>query len=177
MKNIILILAVAMALSSCTDKGKTAACFTITKEVMDSLRGDLMKTDIAFSEMSEQKGQNVAFAEYAADNATILRPYSMPVTGKDSIMHMFSAHPDSTRKLTWTPSASDVAISGEIGFTYGTYILLRNGKEKEEGTYCTVWHKNKDKKWKFLVDTGNEGLNAADKAEDMAEEKAKEEKK
>jgi hypothetical protein len=37
----------------------------------------------------------------------------------------------------------------------------------EEGTYCTVWKKDKDKKWKFVLDTGNEGLKPAEKAADM----------
>jgi ketosteroid isomerase-like protein len=136
---------------------------------MDSMRNDLLNADIAFSNLSEEKGRNAAFAEYAADEATILRPYSMPLTGKDSIIHVLARHPDSLRRLTWIPISADVARSGEIGFTYGTYTLQIKDRAKEEGTYCTVWHKDSVKKWKFILDTGNEGLNLQDKATDQAE--------
>jgi ketosteroid isomerase-like protein len=147
----------------------------MTKAMMDSLRNDLLNTDIAFSAYAEQKGRNAAFLEYAADDATLLRPFSMPTTGRDSIAHMLTRHPDTAGVLTWIPISCDVAHSGEIGFTYGTYSVQLKDGNKEEGTYCIVWHKDKGKKWKFILDTSNEGLNSADKAIDRAEE-AKEEK-
>lgn len=130
---------------------------------MDSLRTDLLNTDIAFSSLSAEKGRNAAFAEYAADHATILRPYSMPLTGKDSITSVMARHPDSLRRLTWIPISADVARSGEIGFTYGTYSMQIKDGPREEGTYCTVWHKDTAKKWKFILDTGNEGLTTQSK--------------
>ena len=145
----------------------------MTPAMMDSLRNDLLKTDIAFSELSEQKGRNAAFAEYAADNATLLRPFSRPLTGRDSIKSMLAMHPDSSYKLTWTPISADVARSGEIGFTYGTYSLDIKNVGKEEGTYATVWHKDSTKTWKFILDTGNEGLSSGEKKHDEKIDKKK----
>ena len=168
MRYLTLLLVVTIALTSCSEKEH--GHHKMTKEKMDSLRSDLLKADMAFSAMSEEKGRNAAFIAYAADDATLLRPYSMPVTGKDSIIRMLANHPDTARKLTWIPISSDVAHSGEIGFTYGTYSLQIKDGPKEEGTYCTVWHKDTAKNWKFILDTGNEGLNRADKAIDKAEE-------
>jgi ketosteroid isomerase-like protein len=178
MKKLILILAVAAGLSACSDRDHDGHRH-MSREIMDSLRDDLIKTDLAFSEMSDTKGRNAAFSAYAADNATVLRPYSMPITGHDAIMGIFAAHPDSLYHLTWKPISADVAKSGEIGFTYGTYALDIKGVGQEEGTYCTVWHKNKDKQWKYLLDTGNQGLSSDEKAEDkkIDKKKAKEEKK
>ncbi len=164
MKNLIFFAIIALGFSAC-DKGEHHH-HKVTAEMMDSMRNDLLKTDIAFSKLSEEKGRNAAFVEYAADNATMLRPFSRPVTGRDSLKAMLNAHPDSLYKLTWTPISSDVAKSGEIGFTYGTYALEIKGGEHEEGTYATVWHKDTTKAWKFILDSGNEGLSAGEKAED-----------
>ncbi|MCW3128328.1 MAG: hypothetical protein JWO03_3986 [Bacteroidetes bacterium] len=168
MKYCILFFIAAIAISSCNQNDRSHG--KMTKAKMDSLRNDLLNTDIDFSALSEEKGRNAAFIEYAADDATLLRPNSMPVTGKDSIIHLLAAHPDSLRKLTWIPISSDVARSGEIGFTYGTYSLQIQGKPHEEGTYCTVWHKDKNKKWKFILDTGNDGLHPLQRTDDIAEE-------
>jgi ketosteroid isomerase-like protein len=135
---------------------------------MDSLRGDLLKTDLAFAELSEQKGRNQAFIAYAAENATFLRPYSMPVTGRDTIINLFKEHPDTGYTLTWVPIRADVARSGDLGFTYGTYSLDVKNIGKEEGTYCTVWKKDKDHNWKFVLDTGNSGLKPEEQAQNKA---------
>ena len=92
----------------------------------------------------------------------------MPVTGHDSIMSMLNAYPDSFYHLTWKPISSDVAKSGEIGFTYGTYRLDIKGAGQEEGTYCTVWHKDGSGKWKYILDTGNQGLSTSEKAKNKS---------
>ena len=164
MKNLFLIAIVAIGFAACSEKGEHH--HHVTPAMIDSMRNDLLKTDLAFSKLSEEKGQNTAFFEYASDNATVLRPFSRPVTGRDSLKHMLSIHPDSTFVLTWVPISSDVARSGEIGFTYGTYSLEFKAGGHEEGTYCTVWHKDSTKAWKFILDTGNEGLSPKEKAED-----------
>jgi ketosteroid isomerase-like protein len=63
------------------------------------------------------------------------------------------------------PIKADVGRSGDLGYTYGTYHVEIKGIGTEEGTYCTVWQRDKEHGWKFVLDTGNEGLNMADKAE------------
>ena len=147
---------------------------------MDSLKDELLKTDIAFSEFSQQKGRNAAFIEYAAENATFLRPFSMPITGRDTIKTLLKNYPDSIYVLTWIPIRVEIARSGDLGFTYGTYSLEIKDAGKEEGTYCSIWKRDKDHKWKYVLETSNEGLKYADKAEDKAikaEEKKEEKKK
>lgn len=175
MKNLLLIFIFTLGLAACTEKGEHHG-HHMTKEIMDSLRGELLKTDISFSELSDTKGRKAAFDQFAGENATLLRPYSMPVNGHDSIMSVINSVPDSLYHLTWKPISADVARSGEIGFTYGTYLLGLKGAGQEEGTYCMVWHKDKDRKWKFIMETSNEGLSLAEKANDAALD-AKEEKK
>ncbi len=175
----LILLAIVTGLIGCNGKVDPAKHHQEMMARMDSLKTDLLKTDMAFSEYSEQKGRNAAFIEYAADNATFLRPFSMPVTGKDTITTLLKNHPDTMYVLTWIPIRAEIARSGELGFTYGTYSLQIKNIGKEEGTYCTVWKKDKDHKWKFVLDTGNEGLKYEDKAEDkeIKAEVKKEQKK
>jgi ketosteroid isomerase-like protein len=165
MKYSILLIAAVIAFSGCNQQAPVPS-HEAMKARLDSLRNDLLQTDLAFSQLSEQKGRNAAFIAYAADHATMLRPYSMPLTGKDSIVSRFNAHPDTMYTLTWVPIRADVARSGELGFTYGTYLLNIKNIGKEEGTYCTIWKKDKNHSWKFVLDSGNEGLNAKDESAD-----------
>jgi ketosteroid isomerase-like protein len=125
---------------------------------MDSLNHDLLQTDIAFSQLSEDSGRNAAFMQYADSNATILRAFSMPITGKDTIIRMFANHPDTSFKQIWTPIAADVARSGDLGYTYGTYYIETKNVDKAGGTYCTIWKKDASGKWRFILSTGNEGV-------------------
>jgi ketosteroid isomerase-like protein len=132
---------------------------------MDSLKSDLLRTDIAFSQLSEEKGRNSAFIEYADSGATMLRRFSMPINGRDSIIGLFGRHPDSTIVLSWIPMYADVARSGDLGYTFGTYSITikDDGKaEKAGGTYCTIWRKDQNNQWKYKLGTGNPGLKAED---------------
>jgi ketosteroid isomerase-like protein len=179
MKYFLLLVVAAICLNSCNNHEAAPPSHEVMKARMDSLRNDLLQTDLAFSQLSEQKGRNAAFIAYAAEHATLLRPFSMPITGKDSIVNLLNAYPDSGYTLTWVPIKADVAHSGDLGYSYGTYSLVIKNIGKEEGTYCTIWKKDKNHSWKFVLDTGNEGLNNKDESADKtikAEEK-KEEKK
>jgi hypothetical protein len=150
----------AVAVCAGCDKGDKHPRLTPAQRAarVDSLKDELLKADLAFSQLSEEKGRNAAFAAYADSGATMLRPYSEPVTGKDAIVNMLNAHPDSGFVLTWVPIRSDVALSGEIGYTYGTYVLEYPKTDKSGGTYCTIWKRGKDHQWKFTLSTGNEGI-------------------
>ena len=128
----------------------------------DSLKGDLLKTDLAFSQLAEDKGRNAAFEAYADSSAVMLRKFSMPISGKDAIVKMLSQFPDTAVKLSWIPVYSDVARSGELGYTYGTYTLESKMNVRSAGTYCTIWRRSKTNGWKFLLSTGNHGLRRPD---------------
>lgn len=120
----------------------------------------LMKTDLEFSRLSEEKGSNEAFLTYASDSAVLLRQNSFPVEGKSAITSLLTRRPDTTFVLVWKPMFADVASSGEMGYTYGTFEVKTPGGIKTigEGTYVTIWKKDSKGDWKFVLDTGNEGL-------------------
>lgn len=121
----------------------------------------LKQTDIDFSNLSQEKGMNHAFLSYADENAVLLKPNSYPIQGIEKLRERYSK-PDTSFTLIWNPLYVDIAVSLELGYTYGTWEL----KTKDEkgtpvsyfGTYLTIWKKDKNGNWKFVLDTGNSGL-------------------
>lgn len=125
---------------------------------LDSIKQVLKQTDQAFSDRSKQIGQQAAFLEYMDQNVTMLRPNSMPLVGKDTMRKVYEQRSDTSFTLTWSPLFADVAASGNLGYTYGTWLFETKSGEKEEGTYCTIWKQDAGGNWKFVLDTGNDGL-------------------
>jgi ketosteroid isomerase-like protein len=115
-------------------------------------RDDLMRVDADFSSMSETRGAAAAFAAYAAPDAIVLAEYPRR-RGLDAVRAQFSAAPPASR-LTWKPAVADVARSGDLGYTVGTYELRSPGGLVRTGKYMTVWKKQPDGSWKFVADGG-----------------------
>lgn len=125
-------------------------------------REKLLQTDIDFSNRSVEVGNHKAFLEYAAPDAVLLRPNSYPTVGKPAIKKLYSGLSDSSYRLTWKPSYGKVSKSADLGYTFGIYLLeITKGEQKgltSQGTYCSIWEKNAKGEWRFVLDTGNPGL-------------------
>ena len=122
----------------------------------------LLQTDIAFSNRSVEVGNHQAFLEFASPDVVLLKPNSYPVVGKKAMKDLYAELSDSSYSLTWKPSYGKVSESGDLGYTFGIYLLeVVKGEQKgqmSQGTYCTVWEKNAKGEWRFVLDTGNPGL-------------------
>ena len=119
---------------------------------------DLMDADRAFSKLSEEKGMKHAFLEYIDSNGVLLRPAQPPIIGADAVDFLIQQN-DTTYTLKWEPKDGTVAKSGELGYTYGIYALMPTSKDTIiYGSYVSVWKKEASGKWKFVLDSGNEGL-------------------
>ena len=117
---------------------------------------ELIAVDKAFSALSMERGMNYAFTFYVAEGAVMLTPNRMPIVGKSKIESLFQSD-DSKTVFTWAPLHADIAKSGDLGYTYGTYNNIMDG-DLETGTYVSVWKKNTAGEWKFVLDSGNRGL-------------------
>jgi ketosteroid isomerase-like protein len=131
------------------------------KSVNRPEQGQLLKADMDFSALSAREGMHKAFLEYVADSGVILRDKSYPLEGRRAIEALFEGRSDSTFVLTWEPVYEKIALSGELGYTYGYFTskTLATGEE-DRGTYLTIWQKQPDGRWKFVMDTGTDGLPA-----------------
>jgi ketosteroid isomerase-like protein len=135
---------------SCRGKKNVAAALPDKKE--------LMEVDRAFSRMSEEKGMKNAFIEYIDSNGVLLKPGMMPIIGANAIDYLIQLS-DTGFTLTWEPNNGGIAGSGDLGYTYGIYAMRLSSKDTIiYGTYTSIWKKQQDGKWKFVLDSGNEGI-------------------
>jgi ketosteroid isomerase-like protein len=130
-----------------------------SKATKSSPSGVLLKTDRDFSAMSEKSGMFTAFLFYIAEDGVILRDNSFPAKGRDNLQDRFAGKTDTTFILTWEPLYEKISESGELGYTYGIHTNTdKNTGEVTKGTYVTMWLKQPDGSWKFVLDTGTQGL-------------------
>ncbi|HAF29732.1 MAG TPA: hypothetical protein DCG75_11860 [Bacteroidales bacterium] len=138
----------------------TISCTSSTK--MEKEKEKLLQTDIDFSNRSVEVGNHQAFLEFASPDVVLLKPNSYPVVGKPAMKQLYAEISDSSYRLTWKPSFGRVSESGDLGYTFGIYLLeITLGEQKgqmEQGTYCSIWEKNAKGEWRFVLDTGNPGL-------------------
>jgi len=133
--------------------------FSCQENYLDREKQILIKTDIEFSNMSEKTGMEKAFLKYADDEAVLLRTHSMPIVGKEKIGKRYTDSDDTGFTLSWKPLYADVSKSKDLAYTYGTYTLsIKSDKSETYGTYLSIWKKQADGSWKWVLDTGNEGL-------------------
>ena len=138
------------------------SCDSLTKKKATSTtpldKLDMMAADRAFSDMSEEKGMKNAFLEFIDSNGVLLRPNHLPIVGADAIDYLIQQN-DSSYTLKWEPRNGSVSQSGELGYTYGIYALKPNQKDTIiYGTYVSIWKKDKKGNWKYVLDSGNEGI-------------------
>ncbi len=119
-------------------------------------KNEIIKTDKEFSAASKIRGFKKAFIEFMDDEGVLLRPNYPPLIGAGAIEYLSETN-DSSYTLTWLPSASEVSASGDLGYSFGIYNLELQDSTLY-GTYVSIWKKQKDGKWKFVLDTGNEGI-------------------
>jgi ketosteroid isomerase-like protein len=129
------------------------------KNSADKSKGILLQTDRDFSAMSVKEGMFSAFIYYIADDGTILRDGEYPAKGKETLRKRFEGRSDSSFILSWEPLFEKISESNDLGYTYGIHTTtIRATGEITKGTYITVWQKQPDGSWKFVLDTGTEGL-------------------
>ena len=100
-----------------------------------------------------------AFAALWAEDAAIFPPGSPVVVGLEGILAEWDpilSKPDVS--LTWSPDRVELAGSGDLGYTYGKYRWNGKGLDGEpmvrNGKYVTIWRKERDGKWRVVVDLG-----------------------
>ena len=119
----------------------------------------IRQADMAFSTAAQAKNVDAAVAFYA-DDVAAMAPNESLKAGRDSARKMWAdmvAMPGFS--ISWQPTKVDVARSGDLGYTIGTYELTMNGPDGkpmvDRGKYAEVWRKQTDGSWKVVVDIFN----------------------
>jgi len=80
------------------------------------------------------------------------------ISGDGAVAEYLSTWPDGIR-LSWEPVAAMISESGDLGFTRGTYVSVTNDEDGNDvmhyGKYTSIWQRQDDGSWKFVLDGGN----------------------
>lgn len=139
----------------------TAASAVINDMPMARARGPLEQVraaDTAFSALAQRVGTGRAFGDFAAENAQIFSTPGEFITGPNAISESFGLS-GSSGALVWHPIAGEVAQSGDLGFTAGNAVFTGTredgGQVVRYSKYLTVWKKQRDGSWRYVVDGGS----------------------
>lgn len=114
---------------------------------------DMMAADRLFAAMAVEEGVPAAFAAYAAEDVQMFPDGGQPYAGRDQLVQRFSGWPEGAR-LSWEPVEGTAASSGDLGFTWGRFVMTLPDGTTEHGKYVSVWQKEEGG-WKFIADIGN----------------------
>jgi uncharacterized protein (TIGR02246 family) len=100
---------------------------------------------------------------FYSENAVVLPTNAPAATTKDAIRNTWKdllASPGLA--ISWETTKVEVAKSGDIAYTTGTYELTMNDASSkpinDHGKYVEVWKKQADGKWKVVADIWNSDL-------------------
>ena len=116
---------------------------------------DMVTTEQAFSKMAEEKNTRDAFLAFIADDGLLFRPDA--VNGKLWMQEHPVPPSDKNPLLAWQPAFAGMSVSGDLGFTTGPWEFKADRSDQTPsgyGDFVTVWKKQADGTWKFVVDLG-----------------------
>lgn len=141
-----------------------SACSQTHKPEQPDLLGEkmaLLQTDRAFSALCLEKGIKAAYLEYIDSNGVLLRPDRLPIVGANAIDFIIAQN-DTGYQLNWRPESAFISAAADMGYIYGVYALHPSVQDTViYGTYVSIWKKQANGKWKFVLDSGNDGIDAA----------------
>ncbi len=118
----------------------------------------LLQLEADFMKAAAERGSHGYMSYYAEDAAELPNGADM-FRGKESIAKTMGFLDDKDNHLIWTPVYADMAASGDLGYTYGTFEFRSKDKDGkatvEYGKYVSIWKKQKDGSWRVVMDMGN----------------------
>jgi len=148
-----LVAATLVALAASAGSRPSAAPSKATAETLKQLEG-------VFMQAAAEKG-SAGYMSYYSDDAVELPNGADAIVGKTNIAAGMGFLDDKNNRLTWAPIGADISVSGDLGYTYGTFEFRSKDKDGKQtvdrGKYMTVWKRQADGSWKVAVDMGNSG--------------------
>ncbi len=113
---------------------------------------DLLAVDRAFNDFAQEHGTGAAFLAFCAPDAVMLRIGRDPAIGAGGIAAAFAGR-EGEKTLTWTPVRAEIAASGDLGYTFGSWSIP--GQDRAvHGVYVSIWKRQPDGTWRWVLDGG-----------------------
>ena len=109
----------------------------------------MLEHETQFSSQVASEGIVNAYQDYSADDIRYYRMGKLPVVGKENVCNKVK---DESATMFWKPMASDVAKSGDFGYTYSiTTLILHFFARKSSNTKTPRNHKEHKGKSELLL--------------------------
>jgi ketosteroid isomerase-like protein len=141
--------------------------FAAEKPSKEKLKAELVKVEADFSAMAQEKGLLAAFQHFAAPDVAFLDVDPRKFRGPDAVRERMANADKPGVKLTWSASFTDVSDDGTLGYNYGRYEMRGPGPDGKEivrgGWFLTIWKRQPDGTWRYVMDNGTPDRPAAEK--------------
>lgn len=150
---------------ACTDASTDAApeasdgssTPAMTEEARRTLEAELVEADREFARQVKRHGIGGWLSGFASSGRMVAGGESY--IGQEGIRRaMLPVFADTMLEFTWDPTYAEVAASGDLGYTIGTYEMTTSEAGTAgtvTGTYLTVWRRQPNGEWKVQADIGN----------------------
>ena len=123
----------------------------------EELKAELIRTEADFCTMARAQGIPAAFAHFIAPDGILFDADPQKHRGADAVAQRYGdTRPGGV--LNWAPSFAEVSDSGDLGYTWGRYEYRGTGPDGQPrvatGYFLTIWKRQPDGTWRFVVDQG-----------------------
>lgn len=108
---------------------------------------EVVAAERAFAAAAQTDGAQAAFLRFSAPDALLFQPGPRPAKAA------LEADPLPPVQLKWWPAYAGIAASGDLGFTTGPYVV-GTGERLGHGWYFTIWKRQGDGSWRWIIDHG-----------------------
>lgn len=129
------------------------SCMPEQKDLSEQSRKEIIDADLAMNDLAAKEGFHQALLAYADDSVVKPEEGKFPIVGKTELTKYWEGR-DKMTNITWAPFKAEAAKSGDLGYTLGNWKFATKDTALY-GFYYTVWKKQPDGKWKFVIDGGN----------------------
>jgi ketosteroid isomerase-like protein len=116
---------------------------------VEAAERSLLEAERSLAEDSASKGMTTALLARADETLRLYRQNTFPVVGREAVRNTLKTM---TEFVKWETLKTDVAASGDLGYAYGTYVVMPKGSEKpsEQGNYARVWRRQGRGPWRVV---------------------------
>ena len=136
---------------SCNEK------LSVQSEI-ENAKSEIRKTDSSFCIRSIEKGFSYALIEFADSEVIKLNDGEFPVLGIEKLKSKLAGREKDESVISWKPLKITVSNSCDFGYSFGNWEYKTRTLERDTiyyGNYVTIWKKQMDGSWKYVLDGGN----------------------
>lgn len=124
---------------------------------LPALKQELAAMEDAFCGMAKEKGLLAAFQHFAAPDVAFIDTDPRQWRGPAAVLQRMGEDRPGV-SLTWSALFTDVSADGTLGYNYGRYEFRGPGPDGKEvvrgGFFLSIWKRQADGSWKYVMDTG-----------------------